>query len=522
MNALQLLAQKKSLSSRQIFEEFQKMLGEPVQMGAFLALLSAKGETVDEIFGLVQVMRSQMLPLVLDRPTIDIVGTGGDQAGTVNISTGSALLAAKCGASVVKHGNRSVSSLCGSADVLEAMGYNIHETPEEVQESVKKTGFGFSFAPNYHPAMKQVRAVRNAIKIPTIFNLIGPLLNPAGTDHMQIGVYKPELVPKIAEVLFRLGTKRSLVYSGHGIDELSCIGKTEAILVTEKGLETLTIDPESLGLKKCTLEDLKGGDALMNARMLKNPPAGLKDTLILNAGVALFLYGAAKTIEEGVQIAKKNCKKSFKEAITSCALIAEIKKASPSKGKIADIPDPAKRALFYESQGANAISVLTSDRFEGSLSDLRAVMDVASIPVLRKDFILTKEDLIKTDADAVLLIVAYLGERTKEMLETARELGLEAIVEVHNSSELQIALEAGAEMIGVNQRNLKDFTMHPEVYELVHQIPKHIVKIAESGVRNKNDAKRLFEMGYNAILVGEALSLNPEFCEELCSLKSVE
>lgn len=524
MKAIELLIKKKSLTAEQCSSAFQELLNEPIQMGAFLALLQAKGETVEEIFGVVKVMQAQMVPLNLDRPVLDIAGTGGDLAGTVNISTGSALMAASCGVPVMKHGNRSVSSLSGSADVLEAMGYNIHQTPQELQESIQKTGFGFCFAPNYHPAMKQVRHVRNALKIPTVFNLIGPLLNPTGTEYMQIGVYKPELVQTMAEVLFKLGTKRSLVYCGHGIDELSCIGPTKAILVTEKGLEFLMIDPEKLGLQKRTLEDLKGGDPKTNAQLLKNPPPGLKDTLILNVGVALFLYGRAQSIEEGVQIAKDKFRKSLKKAIQkqSGCVIAEIKRASPSKGKIGDIPDVAKRARFFESKGATAISVLTSDRFMGSLSDLTAVSSAVSVPVLRKDFITTVKQLEETNADAVLLIVAYLGKRTKEMLKRAHRLNLEAIVEVHNQSELQIAIEAGAEIIGVNQRNLKDFTMHPEVYELVNQIPKQIVKIAESGVRNLADAKRLFKMGYDAILVGEALTLNPNFCEALCSLKSVE
>jgi anthranilate phosphoribosyltransferase len=523
MTAIELILGKNHLSAAECAQAFQEMLHEPIQMGAFLALLRAKGETVDEILGLVMAMRSQMVSLHLDRPVLDIVGTGGDQAGTVNISTASALIAARCGVPVVKHGNRSVSSLSGSADVLEAMGYKIHQTPQEIQESLKKTGFGFCFAPDYHPAMRLVRPVRNALKFPTVFNLIGPLLNPAGTDYLQIGVYKPELVPIMAEVLFKLGTKRSLVYAGHGIDELSCIGPTEAILVTDKGLEPLRIDPEKVGLKKCTLEDLKGGDPKTNARLLQNPPPRIRDTLILNVAVALFLYGPARSIEEGVRIARRKLRKSLKEALrqTSSALIAEIKRASPSKGKIGEIPDVAKRAQDFEASGAAAISVLTSERFAGSLLDLQTVMEAVSIPVLRKDFITTPEQLAKTEADAVLLIVAHLGERTKEMLTLAHEMGLEAIVEVHSGPELQIAIEAGAEIIGVNQRNLQDFTMHPDVYELIHQIPEHIVKVGESGVRTVADAKRLFQMGYDAILIGEALTLNPQLCEELCSLKSV-
>jgi len=248
--------------------------------------------------------------------------------------------------------------------------------------------------------MKAVKQVRSALKTPTLFNLIGPLLNPAGKEHLQIGVYKPELVPVIAEVLFKLGTKRSLVYSGHGIDELSCIGKTEALLVTDQKIEKITIDPFALGLNVCTIEDLLGGDAKTNAQLIQNPNPGLKDTIILNAGVALYLYGIARSIPEGVQIAKR-------KALFQNGVIAEIKRASPSKGKIGEIPDVAKRAKQYEMAGASAISVLTSDRFEGKIEDLEKVKAAVSIPVLRKDFILEKEQLKEIQSDLVLLIVSF-------------------------------------------------------------------------------------------------------------------
>ncbi len=524
MNTLQLLVEKQSLTSEQCTAAIDAMLEDPIQMGAFLALLKSKGETVDEILGLVRAMRAQMRPLRLDRPVLDIVGTGGDLAGTVNISTGSALMAARFGVPILKHGNRSVSSLCGSADVLEALGYPIHQSPEEIQTSIEKTGFGFCFAPDYHPIMQKIRPIRNALKIPTVFNIIGPLLNPAGTEHLQIGVYKEELVPIIANVLFQLGTKRSIVYCGHGMDELSCIGPTEALLVTDEGCSSLCIDPEQLGLALCKREDLLGGDAKYNAQLLKNPPEGLKNTLILNTAVALFLYGLANSIEEGVQIAKRKNHASLKEAIRKKpkAVIAEIKRASPSLGKIGSIPDAAKQAQIYASSGAVAISVLTSDRFDGSLSDLEAVKKSVAIPVLRKDFLTQEEQLKESDADVFLLIVAHLGKRTKEMLSAVHALGCEAILEIHNEEELQIAIDAGAEIIGVNQRNLTTFTMHPEVYALISLIPKHIVKIAESGVRNLDDAFKMFSMGYDAILVGEALTRNPKLCEELCSLKSAD
>lgn len=511
------LIEGKSLSEEETCSIVTELLNDPIKMAGFLSLLRAKGETVEEILGLVKAMRAKMRKLDFGFPTIDIVGTGGDQAGTVNLSTGAALLAAECGAKVVKHGNRAVSSKCGSADVLEELGEEIHMSGEELRRSVERRGFAFCFAPDYHPAMKELRAMRQALKMPTAFNLIGPLLNPASIDHLLFGVHKPELVPMLANVLFRLGTKRSLVFSGCGIDELSCIGKTEAILVTENGMEPFTIDPEGLGFKICTLNDLKGGDAKYNAAILKNPMGAILDALVLNAGVALFLVGLTKTVIEGVQMARRQ---SIKNALCKKGVIAEIKRASPSKGRIGERINPIERAKQFERAGAAVISVLTSDRFEGSLDDLHQVKQAVSIPVLRKDFITTKEELAKTKADLVLLIVSYLGERTKEMLVEAKKLGLQPLVEVHSAAELEIALNAGADIIGVNQRDLKDFTMHPEVYELIQKIPKEVIKVAESGVKDLEDAKRLFAMGYDAILVGEALTRRPELCEELCSLKS--
>lgn len=537
------LTKRISLSEEESEGAVHEMLekSDPVLSASFIMLLKAKGETAEELVGMIRAMRSHCIQVQIGYPTLDLVGTGGDGKGTVNLSTGSALLAAALGVAVVKHGNRAVSSQCGSADVLEAMGYDIHLSPEQLKISVEKSHFGFCFAPNYHPVLQAVRDVRKTLNVPTAFHLIGPLLNPAGLDHVMLGVYAPELVLLMADVLFRLGTKKSLVFHGGGIDELSCLGPIDAILVTEKGKERITIDPVALGLKRCTIEDLQGADAAYNAALLKKALSGagtsIDDTLVLNAGVALFLYGHAQTTEEGVTLAKtklkegckrnflqeiilrkkkpKRARKSLKNALknTPHAVIAEIKRASPSAGSIAVIDNSAALALEYVSNGAAAISVLTDSAFQGSIQDLESVceaLDKTAVPVLRKDFLLEPSHIAEAaaaGADAVLLIVAVLKDDTARMVQVAHLFGLEALVEVHNEEELKIALEANADLIGVNQRDLNDFSMHPMRFEqLIGSIPKTLVKIAESGIRTESDAAKVFALGYDAVLMGEALS----------------
>ncbi len=540
-HTIEKLLERKSLTAEESYEAGRAMINgaEPVQVAAFLALLRAKGETVDELLGLVKAIRAESRKLVFDRPFIDLAGTGGD-GGTVNISTASALLIARCGVPVVKGGNRASSSRCGSADVLEELGIDIHISPHQMQQVLNETNFVFCFAPDYYPAYSKLKATRKGLNLPTALNLLGPLLNPAGADYLLMGVYKPEFVRLIAETLFRLGTKRSLVYHSHGIDELSCIGPTDALLVTPEGIEPFRIDPEKLGLKKCTLADLKGGDAKENAELIRKTLSGslttLSDTLILNAAAALFIYGPTRNLEEGIMIAKEQLfqRNSLKKAIQKGnAVIAEVKKSSPAKGQIGKIGNIVDRAILYVDGGAAAVSIHTSKLFEGNLDDLKnvsTVMKEKKIPVLRKDFLLKEEQIVEAaenGADVVLLIVTFLGSRTKEMLQAAHRLGLEAIVEVHNEKELQIAIDAGAEIIGVNQRDLtafialdekgeikslnrtdlKDFTMRPEIFEeLIGKIPAHILKIAESGIKTPEDAQNAFRLGYDAVLIGETLT----------------
>lgn len=281
---------------------------DPHQTAAFLALMRAKGESVEELSGVIAAMRSCMTPVHLSCPVLDIVGTGGDGAHTVNISTGAAILAAACGVKVAKHGNRSVSSQSGSADVLEALGIEIHKNPDEIKELIEKIGISFIFAPDYHPAMLKIKEIRKGLKIRTFFNLIGPLLNPSSPDYLMIGVADPALVDKMAEILLDKKVKRALIFHGSGLDELTTIGPAKVLQVSKQGIEPFHLDPQELGFSPCTVEDLRGGDAKMNAQLLidafEGKPGPIADTLILNAAVAIYLYGIAPTVHQGVQIVK--------------------------------------------------------------------------------------------------------------------------------------------------------------------------------------------------------------------------
>ncbi len=314
MLCLTRLIEQEDLTEEQSYEALQEILNgaNPHQTAAFLALMRAKGETAAELAGVIKAMEEKMIPVTLSVPALDIVGTGGDGAHTLNISTGSAILAASCGVKIAKHGNRSVSSLCGSADVLEALGIRIDMSADEVKRCVEEIGIGFMFAPHFHPAMKKVKEVRSGLKIRTLFNLVGPLLNPARVAHRMVGVSHQELLLPFAELLVVQERGRSLVFHGCGLDEISCMGPTQVIEIHGKQMRQFTLDPEELGLPRCSLSDLRGGDAQQNSAHLLRIFAGEKsaaaDTIALNAACALYVYGNAPTIQEGLAIAQQNLK----------------------------------------------------------------------------------------------------------------------------------------------------------------------------------------------------------------------
>lgn len=301
---------KKLLEWKNLSEEEAKEAGEkiikgtcPYQTAAFLALLQAKGETPDEIYGMVRAMQEVMIPFPSEGATLDIVGTGGDGANTVNISTASALLAASLGVPVTKHGNRASSSQCGSADLLEYLGFDFdHPT---------RGNFTFLFAPKYHPAFKTVASVRKELGIRTIFNFIGPLLNPARPSHILCGVANVSLLEVMAEVLLKMGTTHSVVFHGEGLDELSCLGPCQVIEIEKGEIKRSVLDPLDYGLKRCTLKDLRGGDAALNASLLKKAmttgEGPIAETLGLNGAMALYLFKKTP-LEEGVKLSQRALK----------------------------------------------------------------------------------------------------------------------------------------------------------------------------------------------------------------------
>jgi anthranilate phosphoribosyltransferase len=316
-NCLEKLMQKQDLDGVTSQHFLETLLNPDVnssQAAACLVLLRAKNETAEELAGMVSVLQNRMTPVHTSHRILDIVGTGGDGFNTVNLSTGSALLAASCGIKVLKHGNRAVTSMAGSADVLEALGVALDPTPEQVVESIEQFNIGFCFAPAFHSALRQLRLIRQQLNVPTTFNLLGPLLNPAKPEHLLVGVFHESLLEPMAYTLQKMGTVRSMVVHGCGLDELSCAGTARVIEVTRTATRAFSIDPEHYGLTSCTLDDLRGGNARKNAQLLsnvfthasdqKNRP--IADSLILNAGVALYLYGLHASIEEGVAHAQEN------------------------------------------------------------------------------------------------------------------------------------------------------------------------------------------------------------------------
>ena len=298
--------------ARAVMDEIMRGEATQAQIGGFLIALRAKGETADEITGCAEAMRDHALVVRPFRDDlVDTAGTGGDGAQTINISTAAALVAAAAGAAVAKHGNRAVSSACGSADVLEALGFTLEQAPSRIAKSIDELGFGFLFAPSHHPAMRHAAAVRKELATRTVFNLLGPLTNPAGASAQVVGVYSPELVRTIADVLARLGARRAYVVHGAGgIDELSPVGPNLVAEVVDGEVFERRLDPEvELGVPRCSVDELRGGHPLENAHSIRTVFAGeeggRRDAVLLNAAGAIAAGGHATDLREGLELARK-------------------------------------------------------------------------------------------------------------------------------------------------------------------------------------------------------------------------
>ncbi|KQU69910.1 anthranilate phosphoribosyltransferase [Aminobacter sp. DSM 101952] len=293
--------------AREAFDIIMSGEATPGQIGGFLMALRVRGETVSEISGAVATMRDKMLRVDAPADAIDIVGTGGDGSHSVNISTASAFVIAGAGVPVAKHGNRGLSSLTGAADVLTALGVNIDLPPEAVGRCIHEAGVGFMFAPAHHPAMKHVGATRVELGTRTIFNLLGPLSNPAGVDRQLVGVFSPEWIVPVAETLKELGAKSTWVVHGDGYDEITTTGETHVAALADGAISTFTLTPEQVGLARHTREELRGGDSAYNAaalrRVLEGTAGAYRDTVLMNAGAGLVVADKVATIGEGVKLA---------------------------------------------------------------------------------------------------------------------------------------------------------------------------------------------------------------------------
>lgn len=473
---------------------------------------------------------------------IDICGTGGSGLERINTSTIAAFILATLDVKVAKHGNKAASGRFGSFDLLEKLGIDIER--DDLQEIYDSQGLAFIYARNFHPLMRHFVEARKLIGKPTIFNILGPLLNPAGVKKQIIGTSFKGQMRLIAEAGKLLGKERLMVIRGEdGLDEVTLCGSTDVVELCDGEIFEYKIVPEDFGIKSCEFVEITGGDAEFNtgiALEILNGKCSERhaDLVYVNVALALKLAGVTEDLKEAYAMAKntigihklnlyknnilrdiadtkilRDSERSFKRALAGdgVSLIAEIKFASPSEGSFdPEFKDVGTIAKIYEDGGAAAISVLTDEKFfGGSFENMRIAAAATSLPILCKDFIVNEYQIYKAreyGANAILLIAKLLDStKMKKFLAIAASLNMDCLVEVHNERELESALDAGAEIIGVNNRNLENFEINIEnTNRLAKHIPEGKLLVSESGIKSREDIARL-DQKVNAVLVGTSL-----------------
>ncbi|MBU1992348.1 MAG: bifunctional indole-3-glycerol-phosphate synthase TrpC/phosphoribosylanthranilate isomerase TrpF [Patescibacteria group bacterium] len=537
-------------------------------------LESKQSVTAEELAETVRFLKSHM-PRKFDLPdAVDVCGTGGSGLSRINTSTISAFILAGLGVEIAKHGNRASGGRFGSFDLLDSLGVNF----KSYHHIYENEGLLFMFAPEYFSVMKHFAEMRKNIGRPTFFNILGPLLNPANVQRQIIGTAFRDRMQLIAETCRLLGRKKVYIVCGEdGLDEVTLCGKTFVCELDNGEIKNYMIDPEDFGVKRCEFYEIAGGDKDINTRIALDILKGKcnsrhVDLVLVNVALALKLSGKVKDLKEGYALArelvqkgipyeklesykakvntpnilleiveskkrylplkcdKKGLKKSDRDFTGALkrkkvALIAEIKKVSPSEGKILSQNFPVSEiAKIYENSYASAISVVCEkDHFGGDMSMLPEVREnTKSIPILCKDFIIDESQIYEArryGADAVLLIAAILTrEQIESFLKVARSLNMEAVCEVHDEKELEKVLKTSAKIIGVNNRNLHDFTVDLDVTNrLAKKVPKDILVISESGITSRSDIQKLPE-NVNAVLVGTVLMKSKNISQKTCEL----
>jgi anthranilate phosphoribosyltransferase len=560
------LLDKKAFSQQENYALFQQLSSAPIeQQAAILALMQAQIQLPEALLGARQYLLEHTRPVSCDFDIVDIVGTGGDNSKSFNISTAASLVMASCGVYVAKHGGRSVTSQSGSADVLDLLNIPTPSLNSDIVNNLKKNNYVYLSASLFNPLFNHFKSLRKNLGITSIFNLLAPLMNPLHPKRAVIGVYQKNLIAPVISVLQQIGFTHALVvHAQDGLDEFSISAPTDVAELKNDHIRYYTLTPESLGFKKADSHAVLGGTPQENANLITAILNGIlpgpkTDIVLFNAAAGLLVAGKAHDYASGVKMAKeailsgKTAKlltqlQPFlnrikpnvlarinkiqpqaivqKNKIDFCSIfssappgakhpiiISEIKFASPSSGKIYPGKlNPIEIANSYIKNNASAVSVLTEpDFFKGDMSYIKDIRThFPTLPILCKDFILSKKQIDEAllyGANAILLIIAFLEPEQLDILyHYAISLNLTPIIEVHDQEELEQALMLDPMVIGINNRDLNTLEINLNTSKnLIKHIPKHIFTLSESGIKTQKDIKEMHNLGFNGLLIGTEL-----------------